>query len=251
MVQRAFGLVVSLVLLVATPARAQGSCSADADCQPGQACVEGTCAASEPSANAAACMQNADCETGQACVQGTCGVSQQTPEPAAAAGECTTNADCGAGRGCSAGRCVAPAPAPTLAANSSSDGMSAADDFPMDDVGAEEPKYKRNTSMMVVGIVATAVGGVALLAGGVSLGLADAESTEVCNNGDCRPATKQERSDLRTVGWVGLIGGGILTAVGLPLIIHGAKKRPVQEASVTTTVGVVVGPAAGSVLVTF
>lgn len=122
---------------------------------------------------------------------------------------------------------------------------------PLEEESHARPEGKRNKGMLVVGIVASGLGGLGLTVGAVSFALAGASNTEVCNNGSCRPATESDRSDMRTAGWVGVISGTALLAVGIPLIVIGAKRRPVQEAQETAGLRLHAIPGGGSLRLTF
>ena len=111
--------------------------------------------------------------------------------------------------------------------------------------------WKRNTGMMVGGIVCTSLGGLGLFIGSISLALSSARNTTVCDGGSCRPATEDDREGLRTAGWVGFIGGAVLAGVGIPLIISGAKRRPIHQAMLSAPVQLLVGPTGGGVRVAF
>jgi hypothetical protein len=110
---------------------------------------------------------------------------------------------------------------------------------------------KRNIPVLVSGIVATSLGGVGLLVGGTSLALSGASGTEVCENGSCHPATDSERSNMRTVGWVGLVSGVVLAGVGIPLIVVGAKRRPAESNEQTAELRLLATPGGGALHLTF
>jgi hypothetical protein len=87
------------------------------------------------------------------------------------------------------------------------------------------PVFERNSvGMMVSGIVVTSLGGIALIAASVTLREADEEGRTVCSEFECEV---DPDPDLQGAG-IGLaIGGLVGLAVGIPLIIVGAKKVPV------------------------
>lgn len=66
------------------------SCSVDANCPSGEACIGGTCQR--------ACTSEADCPAGQACIARTCHVVNPM--------SCTSDAQCSASEHCQAGSCV-------------------------------------------------------------------------------------------------------------------------------------------------
>jgi hypothetical protein len=110
---------------------------------------------------------------------------------------------------------------------------------------------KRNTPVLVSGIVATSLGGMGLMMGSVALVIADASSTQVCENGSCHPATESDREGMRTVGWVGLVSGVVLAGVGIPLIIVGAKRRSLEPSEQTAELRLLATPGGGALHLTF
>jgi hypothetical protein len=77
--------------------------------------------------------------------------------------------------------------------------------------------------MMVTGIVLTATGGVVALAGAAIA--ADAHDVR-CSGNLCFDVVDE---DQRTTGVVVALGGLAMLGAGIPLIVVGARKVPVQE----------------------
>ena len=76
---------------------------------------------------------------------------------------------------------------------------------------------------MVAGIVLASVGAGSALTGGVLYGLSNAEP--------CGPGTCSDRDRDRTVGIIGMIGGGALVVAGVPMIIIGAPMVAAKRGS--------------------
>jgi hypothetical protein len=112
-----------------------------------------------------------------------------------------------------------------------------------------EHEGKRNTGLLVGGIVCASVGGASALVGAVMLGLASADSTQVCENNNCHPATQQDRDTLTTGGTVAVIAGLGLAALGIPMIVIGAKRRTAEAGPGHIAVGV--GPRGASLSLRF
>jgi hypothetical protein len=92
--------------------------------------------------------------------------------------------------------------------------------------------------MMVGGIVALSAGGLALV-----IGSSLAVSTTTCFDsfaGDCSTNSNQ------TMGYGFLIGGAIAVAVGIPLLIVGAKKVPAQPDATSVAAPAWVGAPGGA-----
>lgn len=83
---------------------------------------------------------------------------------------------------------------------------------------------RRSTGMMVGGVVLLSVGGLGLVIGS-SLALSSSAST-TCDFrfGGCSSSS----GGSQTAGYGVLIGGAIAVAVGIPLLIYGAKKVPAR-----------------------
>jgi hypothetical protein len=99
--------------------------------------------------------------------------------------------------------------------------------------GAQPPpateERKSGSPLRLVGFIAAGVGGAALV-GGVVTGLmaksADKKATDACTNGVCPRSAEKDfdsASSLATVTNVLFIGGGVLAAAGVGLIIVGGK----------------------------
>ncbi len=83
-------------------------CENDADCPPGEVCVEGSCVVATPTATPIGfCDDEEDCPEGQVCVNNRC----VTPTPTATPiGYCEDGEDCPDGQVCANNRCVTPTP---------------------------------------------------------------------------------------------------------------------------------------------
>jgi hypothetical protein len=102
------------------------------------------------------------------------------------------------------------------------------------------PRERRSTAMMVTGIVSGALGVLAAGAGSAMYVASDAQQCVVGGTGadtlDLRTSADCRRDEtLRTGGLALMIGGGAAVALGLPLIIIGARRVPV-------TTGLRLGP---------
>lgn len=91
------------------------------------------------------------------------------------------------------------------------------------------PKERNSTGMMVTGIVLTGVGVVGLLSGAILYSAANTQQTydsldcissEYCNYDD--------HEDEKVAGVALMIAGGAAIAVGIPLLVIGARKVPVR-----------------------
>jgi hypothetical protein len=82
-----------------------------------------------------------------------------------------------------------------------------------------DTRQRYSVAMMVTGIVAASAGVVLLLAGGTVL--AEADNQQCICDPICRC---DDNSDQKTTGVVLLVSGGVAAAVGIPLIIVGARK---------------------------
>lgn len=133
--------------------------------------------------------------------------------------ECVSacNPPCGRGETCTgAGECEAIA---------ESSGSSGVDGFEAEP--SERPKpvpWERNsTGRMVGGIVVTSVGGLLVFVGGMMLLAGDV--TTCRSGGDC------EGTDFRGTGTALALVGGAGVAVGIPLIVSGARRVPRRNRS--------------------
>ena len=135
--------------------------------------------------------------------------------------QCTKDVECKGDRVCTNGVCAAPdavAPAPVV---------------------APAPAYRRRTGLMVTGIVMASVG-VGALIGALTLGVLestcrrDLKDEYPDNVAPASAVDERERCNSYDDPLLGLTAGGLLlTGVGLPLLIVGAKKVPVTQARVS------------------
>jgi hypothetical protein len=170
------------------------------------------------------CKFDAECGLGEACVSGTC-APLPVPNPACATGRCLPP-----------GRAAAPPATRSGAADAVSEPDTSYDD---------QRNWQRNTTLVALGAVSTGVGVIGLVVGGITMALADSDSTVICKDSECRHVNHHDRVVLNTTGWIGLVGGGVLFAGGIPLIVIGWKKHPVDQHRPGPTLEAVIGPAAG------
>lgn len=194
----------------------------------------------------AQCQADAQCGAGKVCVAGHCQSATMT---------CGTDADCPGDDVCEAKRCAKPAPnravpAGTAAAPAAPAGAGAAPaatpvsgDHPPPVYAAPSGKAekRRSTGMMVGGIVVLGVGSVSLLAGVVTVAAAQ-NATYRCNYDDYTDSCHFETDEgAQAAGIVMMVVGGAAVAVGLPLLLVGVSKVPVEEESAWYTPDVRVG----------
>ena len=169
------------------------------------------------------CKFDAECGLGEACVSGSC-----APLPVL-------------NPACATGRCRPPSQAAAAPAIQSDAANAAAELEPSE----EDPRnWKRNTTLVALGAVSVGVGVIGLVVGGITKALADSDSTVVCKDSECRHVNHHDRVVLDTTGWIGLVGGGVLFAGGIPLIIIGWKKHPVDKPRPSPALEAVIAPAA-------
>ena len=149
------------------------------------------------------------------------------------------------------------APPPALATEPDEPAAAATTEEPEPASEAEEEsgpirrEGQRNTGLLVGGIVCAGVGGLMLLTGGVMLALASEDSTQVCENGNCHPATQQDRDTMQSVGVGAVVAGAVLAVAGIPMIVVGAKRRAAEARPMQPMVGIGVGPRGASLHVRF
>lgn len=162
--------------------------------------------------------------------------------------QCAKDTDCKGERVCEAGKCVeAPAAATTTApaqpsapAQASAPADSAAGREPAPEPLSLKPRMRRHsTGMMVGGIVMLSLTPVALIVAGVA-GL----GKSVCRIDNSEHACD---NDYDATIYGSLLTGVVLVGAGIPLLVVGAKKEPVDEAQVTATVSPWVTPSAAGV----
>ena len=148
--------------------------------------------------------------------------------------QCTMDTECKGDRVCEEGKCVAPAavspPAPSAAARPAAPPVSAPPAAPVAALPPapaptpEKPEMRRHsTGMMVGGIVMTSMAPLALFTAAI-YGLANA----VCDH-DCEA--------YETTAKLSLISAVVLAGVGIPMIVVGAEKVPVESGSATARIG--------------
>jgi len=93
---------------------------------------------------------------------------------------------------------------------------------------------------MVTGIVLTSVGGLVILAG--SLAVVGSTSTNFTCEGDVCSST----SGSPAVGTGMIIGGLVGIALGIPLLVYGAKKVPIDPAASAPAAATWVGAPGGA-----
>lgn len=176
------------------------------------------------------CRFDAECGLGEVCVSGTCGLLAQP----------------GASATCPTGQCVPPHQ--TAGRTTTADGsVELALEPPMED----QRNWKRNTTLLALGGISVGVGTIGLVVGGITKVLAKHKDTVICEDAHCRAVNHDERVRLNTTGWIGLVGGGVMLVGGIPLIIVGAKKRPVDTSPPSASVEALLGPTSGRIVVAF
>ncbi len=103
--------------------------------------------------------------------------------------------------------------------------------------GQPGPRTHRRVGLIVTGGVLDGLGIIAL-AIGIDLALVGSASTCLDLYGNC-----DSDDGLVTAGVVSMIGGGVLIAVGTPLLVMGIKKVPVEEGSLRPEVQLGLGRA--------
>lgn len=98
---------------------------------------------------------------------------------------------------------------------------------------------RRSTGMMVGGIVLLSAGGLAMVIGS-SLALT---SSTTCNFDGFGCSSS---GDSEAAGYGVLIGGAVALAVGIPLLIYGAKKVPAQPEATAVAAPAWVGAPGGA-----
>jgi hypothetical protein len=124
---------------------------------------------------------------------------------------CSKDVDCKGDRLCSAGTCQAPPPRVTRNGSTTASAPT-----------VRAPRYRRhNKAMMITGIIMTSVGTASLLTGA---GLTIAEVS--CRNHELEHHSRCE--DFETAALATLLGGFAFASIGVPLILHGGKKIPIE-----------------------
>ena len=142
---------------------------------------------------------------------------------------------------------TAPAP-PTAAAPPANAGSSAAppgfvSSSPASgpaSYGPEQPHTKRHsTGMMIAGIIMTAVGAADAIAGVIEFTAAE----DICGAVSASSTEQTCVDTYKVVGVTGMVLGGVLVAVGLPLAIIGGSKETVRYGATPSSLARGVEPA--------
>jgi hypothetical protein len=144
--------------------------------------------------------------------------------------QCAKDTECKGDRVCEAGKCVtAPAAAPAAPAQydavpaapvTTSAPATSAGKEPPPDAPAKPRMQRHSTGMMVGGIVMVSLAPVALVVAGVARlgkGICDIDDERGCDD------------DYDPTIYGSLLTGVVLLGVGIPLLVIGAKKEPVEE----------------------
>ncbi|MEP7119508.1 MAG: hypothetical protein ABJE95_01305 [Byssovorax sp.] len=102
------------------------------------------------------------------------------------------------------------------------------------------PKERRSVGMMVGGSVLIGVGGLVALIGSFAT-ISASNSNFVCNGDVC---TSSRGGGAVGVGM--LVGGLVGVAIGIPLLVYGAKKVPVNPAAAAPTAAKFIGAPGGA-----
>jgi hypothetical protein len=164
--------------------------------------------------------------------------------------QCTMDTECKGDRVCDGGSCVAPnaaaaaarplraAPAPTEGAPADARGENAVAAEAAPPKPAQPKMQRHSTGMMAGGIVMVSLAPVALLVAGLSgLGKAlcrvdDYDSERTCSGYD-------------PVIYSSLAGAFVLVGVGVPLLVIGAKKEPVDASAASAIIAPWATPTSG------
>jgi hypothetical protein len=150
--------------------------------------------------------------------------------------QCAKDTDCKADRVCEAGKCVAPAAAPAApAAPAAAQAPAVAVAAPPAAARPTAPAapakpvkmQRHSTGMMVGGIVMLSLAPVALLVSGIARigkGICDIDDERGCDQ------------DYDPTIYGSLLTGVALIGVGVPLLVIGAKKEPVDDSEATATI---------------
>jgi hypothetical protein len=125
--------------------------------------------------------------------------------------QCTEDSDCKGDRVCNVGRCQAAAPVVAVAPASGS---------------AKAAYRRRSTGLMIGGIVMASLGTASLA---TALGLSLAQIG--CNDDDVEDRERCRAFD--TAALATLLGGFGLTSAGVPMLVYGGKKLPLESAGAT------------------
>ena len=160
--------------------------------------------------------------------------------------QCTMDTECKADRVCDGGNCVAPksaapasaAPAPVPAHAPRSAGQEDAGTAEPADTKPAQPKMRRHsTGMMAGGIVMVSLAPVALLVSGIA-----GVGKSICSIDN--PDRYDNCDEYNPALYGGLLSALVLVGVGIPMIVIGAKKEPVDAPNVAATVSPWVAPSA-------
>lgn len=200
---------------------------------------------------------------------------------ALAQAQCTKDIDCKGDRVCDAGKCTSPAPAPVTADGATPDGatpnvtgtatpaagpeagpsnptspqgpaLGPAPAAATTSLGADEPALRpRSRAALVSGIVMVSVGPIALLGALVAKNSQDKcdKALETDYPTHVLPTSERYRVDecnaYSAPAYVFGIGGAVLIAAGVPLIIYGGKNVPTRPKTGSLRVLPWAGPDSG------
>jgi hypothetical protein len=158
--------------------------------------------------------------------------------------QCTMDTECKGDRVCDAGSCVAPksgattTPRPTSEPAQSQPAPDAGTAEPVDTRPAQPKMRRHSTGMMAGGIVMVSLAPVALIVAGFAglgkalCGVDDYDSSRTCSGYD-------------PVIYGSLAGAFVLVGAGVPLLVIGAKKEPVDDSDATATISPWATPTSG------
>ncbi len=154
--------------------------------------------------------------------------------------QCAKDMDCKGDRICEAGKCVTapPAAAPAAAPVAVSAPVAPAAKAPPAQARPKPKMERHSTGMMVSGIVMLSLSPVAFLTAGIARlgkGICDVADERRCDD------------DYDPTIYGALLTGVVFVGVGIPLLVVGAKKEPVEEEVAKATVTPWLTPSAAGV----
>jgi len=153
--------------------------------------------------------------------------------------QCAKDTDCKADRVCDAGKSPQAAPAAAAPPVQAPLGPRPTAEPPPDPPMTKRKMQRHSTGMMVGGIVMVSLTPVALVVAGVA-GIGD---------GLCRIDHSEAScdSDYDATIYGALLSAVVLAGVGIPLLVIGAKKEPVEDDDMTATISPWATPTAAGV----